>query len=205
MEDLFEVFNIEIGRYFLDGGDEIIRYNYSLGPDSVVFDVGGYVGDFTEIIYNKFGSNVYLFEPVKAYYKICKNRFLKNPNIRVNRLGISGNIGDYPIYINGDTTSSNSDSDINEIVKTTTLYESIRMTGVERINLLKLNIEGDEYNLLERAIIDRCIDKVDNMQIQYHININNCVERRKKIAEELKKTHILEWKYDWVWESWKKK
>jgi FkbM family methyltransferase len=203
MENSIEVFENEIERYFSDGGDSSLRYNYGLNSDSIVFDVGGYLGDFANEIYERFGSNIYIFEPVKSYYNICHNRFLKNDKVSVISLGISGKTGKSPIYINGDMTSSNIESRVKRIIKTTTLDRAMKDCKVERIDLLKLNIEGDEYNLLDVAIKDKCIERINNIQVQYHLNVNNCEARKEKITKELQKTHTLEWKYDWVWESWK--
>jgi FkbM family methyltransferase len=58
----------EFDRWFADGGDEKYRYNYSLNEDSLVFDLGGYEGKFTERIYHKYKCNIYVFEPDKKLY-----------------------------------------------------------------------------------------------------------------------------------------
>ena len=49
-----------------DNGDHTLRLDYDLNEDSIVFDVGGYRGDFTSAIFNKYNCNVYVFEPVSA-------------------------------------------------------------------------------------------------------------------------------------------
>ena len=40
-------------NWLRDGGEKL-RYHYELTEDSVVFDLGAYVGDFSKRIYNKY-------------------------------------------------------------------------------------------------------------------------------------------------------
>ena len=70
-------------RWYADGGDLKLRYNYSLNSDSIVVDLGGYKGDFADIIHTKFNSNVYVFEPFKEFYNVIEERFNSNEKIRV--------------------------------------------------------------------------------------------------------------------------
>lgn len=40
---------------------ENLRYNYDLNEDSVVFDLGGYKGEWTEKIFSKYRCYIYVF------------------------------------------------------------------------------------------------------------------------------------------------
>ena len=51
---------VERTKWYRDKGDENLRLEYNLYEDSIVFDVGGYVGDFAEKISKKFGCKIYL-------------------------------------------------------------------------------------------------------------------------------------------------
>lgn len=197
------LFKSEIERYFKDGADEALRYRYNLDSNSVVFDIGGYLGDFADVIRNKFSSKVFIFEPVQEYYNLCRERFLNDSSVNSFHYGIGGSNKNSLIYMNGDATSSNIGSGETESIEIRTLKYAMESNNIERINLMKINIEGDEYALLESAIEDGLMGMVDNIQVQYHLIDDHCQSRKEKITEELKKTHDLEWKYDWVWESWK--
>jgi FkbM family methyltransferase len=203
MESNSNIFEREIERYYIDGGNESLRFNYQLDKKSIVFDVGGYIGDFSYVIHKKFRSKIFLFEPVKSCYSICLYRFSSTNSIILKNYGISGSTGESKIFIDGDKTSSHLESEHSEVIETKTLKDAMNSLNVKKIDLLKLNIEGDEYDLLEKAIEDKCISKIKNIQIQFHMNVDNYEERKEKITKELEKTHILQWKYDWVWESWK--
>ena len=54
-----------------NGKDFLI--NYDLNSDSVLFEVGGFLGEWVNKMYNKYNCNVYVFEPVLTYY----NRLIK--------------------------------------------------------------------------------------------------------------------------------
>ena len=77
--------------------------------------------------------------------------------------------------------------------------------NIKKIDLLKLNIEGSEYDVLEKLLNDGKIDIIENIQVQFHTFIDNCVDRRNNIREKLKNTHIETYCYEFVWENWKKK
>ena len=47
-------------------------------------------------------------------------------------------------------------------------------------------------------------EKIENVQVQFHKNIENCEVRRKNIQEILKKTHVLTYNYDFIWENWQR-
>lgn len=203
MEEINDIFERELLRYYAEGGDDALRYNYPLNKDSIVFDLGGYKGDFSYIINKKFGCNCFLFEPLDSYFSECVKRFSNNPKILPFKYGIKKRTEKVKIYPNDDGTSTNIVGEKYETVYTKGLLEVIKQLDIDKIDLIKINIEGDEYDVLEQAILDNSIHKISNIQVQYHQWIDNCEERRNEITKRLEETHSLEWKYDWVWESWK--
>lgn len=78
------------------------------------------------------------------------------------------------------------------------------MTTIKNINLLKINIEGGEYDLLEHIIQHNLQEKIENIQVQFHKNIDDSECRRKNIQQLLKKTHVLTYNYDFIWENWQR-
>ena len=69
-------------------------------------------------------------------------------------------------------------------------------------DLLKLNIEGGEFSVLE-ALLDRdLVKKIGNIQVQFHGCIPDAAARRDKIRERLAATHHLTYDAPFVWENW---
>ena len=85
------------------------------------------------------------------------------------------------------------------------ITEVIKDLDIEKIDLLKLNIEGSEYDLLEKLIKSGLISTIDKLQIQFHENINDADLRRDRIRSDLNTTHKEIWSYYMVWERWDKK
>ena len=63
------------------------RVKHNLNKDSIVFDMGAYVGNYVESIYKRYGCNVYAFEPVERFYKILKLRFENDEKIKIFNSG----------------------------------------------------------------------------------------------------------------------
>ena len=96
-----------VRRWFADHGDETFRLNYQLDSSSIVFDVGGYLGDYAEAIYQKNGCRIYLFEPVTHFYGECVKRFSGKPSIVCLNYGLSSKSGWFEINLNNNESSFN--------------------------------------------------------------------------------------------------
>src|SRR4051794_9903313 len=69
-------------------GDKTRRLDYPLDSKSVVFDLGGYEGQWASDITARFGCQVHVFEPLPAYAEAIKARFAGNPRIKVYPFGL---------------------------------------------------------------------------------------------------------------------
>src|SRR6266702_4175836 len=94
-----------IKKWFADRGDETLRLDYPLDQTSIVFDVGGYRGDYADAIHKKFGCQVYVFEPVQTFYNDCVKRFSNNASITCLNYGLSSTSGWFEISLNNDNSS----------------------------------------------------------------------------------------------------
>lgn len=191
-------------RWFKDKGDENHRVNYDLNENSLVIDLGGYLGEWTEKIHNKYSCNVYVFEPVFKYYNNIVEKFKNNSKIKVFNLGLSG-LND-EVIIKHDNASSSIfiENGVEEKIKLVKYYDFINDNKIDHIDLIKINIEGSEYELLEHIIENNLHVKIKNLQIQFHKTFNDSEEKREKIRKVLSLTHKLTYDYTFVWENWEK-
>jgi hypothetical protein len=74
--------------------------------------------------------------------------------------------------------------------------------SVEKIDLIKINIEGGEYELLSRLIETGLIDKINNIQVQFHEVTSTSLSEMHIIQQSLSKTHKPTYQYEFVWENW---
>ena len=194
----------------------------NLDKNSIVFDLGGYKGDYANDINNICNCKLFLFEPWPDYYWGCVSRFKKNDNISCFNFGLGSNNEKILMFYDKDGT--NTFIDRNPILGHThasmTNYEDfIKSHGIQFIDLMKINTEGGEFDLLEFLTQDsnkELISKIGKIQIQFHDFVPGAIERRDKIISKLRDTHVENWNTNgddsitergniqviWKWEEW---
>jgi FkbM family methyltransferase len=202
-------FTVEVTRWFRDKGDETLRLDYpELNENSIVFDIGGYVGDFAEEINERYGCKVYIFEPNPKFYKMCVDRFLSNEKVMPLNYGLSDKDGVFTLSDSVDGSSFLNPSHTNKQgieCQVKEIFKTLNKLNVSNIDLMKINIEGGEYPLLLHMASKNELTLVNQYQIQFHTFIDDAVSMRDKIIVALSKTHKRTWCYTFVWENWRKK
>jgi FkbM family methyltransferase len=193
----------EIGRWFNDRGDYTHNITYDLNENSIIMDLGGYTGVWVQQMIEKYNPNVYILEPVPSFYDGMVSKFKNNPKVRLLNAGVGIEDREGIIYMSGDGSSSNLTNGDNINVKFNTLETILNNFGLEYVDLIQINIEGDEYSLLENMILTGLINKFKNIQIQFHLGIENDVERREKIRNNLLDNGFkIKFDYPFFWEAW---
>lgn len=198
-------FSVSVKKWKRDRGDALLRTEYPLHSDSVVLDVGGYAGDFANELSEKFGCRIFVFEPMPRFYETCSNRFRSNPNITVLNYGLGARNEELELSDSDDGSSFCRDNSGKKSVKACIRdVESVwNDLGLDRVDLIKINIEGGEYPLLDRMLECDLANKVANFQIQFHDFIADAKSLRSQVRNRLAETHSEQWCYEFVWESWR--
>jgi len=190
---------------------ETKRYNYPLNSDSIIFDVGGYRGDFASEWVSKVDPTIYIFEPfIDLHTSHLHSRFKNNDKVQYFRYGLSDFNGDANLARSGTEAGSISydmnekfpNSDSVNVRKFSEVYSEL---GSPKVDLIKINIEGEEYPLLNHILDEGLINNFKYIQIQYHDFIKDAGEKRAKIVERMRETHNCQWEFPWIWESWERK
>jgi len=184
---------------------EEMRYDYPhLDEYSTVWDIGGYKGDFAYNINKKYGCVVQVFEPIEYYYVQLVSRFNNNPDIFINNFALSSDNGTAYMTVHDDRSSLHMGSRDIPVV-TRDIAEFMKdENGGEDIDLMKINIEGEEFNLLTHMIDNKMMYMVNHLQVQFHKFMHEADTRRSIIQDKLVRTHKLNWNYDFIWESWER-
>ena len=191
--------------WFAVAGDKTLRLDYDLDENSLVFDIGGYEGNWTSEIFNKYACNVHIFEPVRSFYTIIKNKFSHNKKTVINNFGLSNISKTELICLSADKSSVFEIFEETEEIKLVKISDYINNNNIEIIDLIKINIEGGEYDLLTDLIETGLVSKVKNIQVQFHDFIDNSEQKMLCIQEKLSETHEITYQYKYVWENWKLK
>lgn len=187
-------------------GDKAMRLEYDLSTSALVLDVGGYEGQWASDIVARFGCRVHVFEPVPQYALKIERRFARNPLVTVHPFGLS--VEDARVHANlaGDSTShvrSRSGDDIT--IELRGAEAVFRDLDIKHVDLMKLNIEGAEYALLDHLIETGLINRIADLQVQFHDLGAGSAEDVTRLRARLAASHDPTFVFDFVWENWRRR
>ena len=121
-----------------------------------VLDVGASVGLFTQWILDRFGrdTEVIAFEPNPVAIQGFKDVHGQRPNVKLYEAAAASEAGEIELGINpqNSTISSVNMATENKIkVKAVTIESAMAEQGWEKADLLKMDIEGAEYDIFEKT------------------------------------------------------
>lgn len=195
----------ELLRWQLDAGDKEQRFAYPLNSESNVIDLGGYDGQWASDLFSRYLSNIYVFEAIPDFAGIISRRFSRNSKISTYPFAIGKESRVDRISLDGVGSSMFRGADKGIVVRVEDASKLFEICNITHCDLLKINIEGGEYEVLPRLIETGIISAIDNLQIQFHNLGPDSLGLMSAIQTELSKTHVLTWQYIWVWENWKRK
>ena len=205
---LKDEFTIQVKKWFADRGDQTLRLEYpELTSDSIVFDLGGYLGDFSAAIIERYNCKIYIFEPHPEYFSKCIKRFSSYKNVKVFNYGLADKDGEFLLSNQSDGSSFiNPNHAKKDGIKCVArdVFGVLKEQNITSVDLMKINIEGGEFPLMEHIISCGKQSIVRQYQIQFHNFVEKAVDRRIQISRALSETHIRTWCYTFVWENWRK-
>lgn len=183
------------------GGDAKFRYSYPLTNDSLVLDLGGYKGEFAEKIFNQYGCSIEVYEPVAAFYNQCVAKFRGNDRVAIKKFGVADKNTSVEIGLAKDGSSVYVEGSQTERID---IVDIVEVIGSRQIALLKINVEGPEFEIMERIITLGLQSQVRDFQIQFHDfdSVRDPIGRREAIQQALAKTHRKTYDFPFVWENW---
>lgn len=193
-----------VRKWMADNGDKTLRLDYDLNEESVVIDGGGYVGGWSTDIYNKYKCNIYIFEPVKYYFDLLTKKFIENDKVHVYHVGLSNSNKDIDISISSDSSSVYNKNGKMENIKLVDIKSFLGDLDIDKVDLMKLNVEGEEYNILDRMIETDMVKDFDNLQIQFHRFVDKYDDRKKFIDSKILTSHTTTYEYNYVWVNYKR-
>lgn len=190
-------------RWIIDRGDEFLFFNYPLNSKSIVIDIGGYKGFFSDEIISLYDPTIYILEPVQEYFLILKNKYAKNKKVKIFNFGLSDKNITRDIYLSGDGSSLIKKGNKSEKIKLVDTAIFFKKIGL--VDLVSINIEGSEYEVLDKLISTSLINNIKYLQVQFHEFIPNSIKMRNSIVKLILKTHKIKYSYPFVWESFELK
>jgi FkbM family methyltransferase len=164
------------GAYIESSGEavlfDLVRRR-DAADNAVIFDVGSNIGDFTAAAFQTLGAGVtvHAFEPAHEVFQRLSARFRGNDRIILNNVAAGCEAGEHSLFgVEHDSGMASLIqrkfrdevfSTFQEPVKVIRLSDYCSARGIERINLLKTDVEGLELEVFrgaESLFKDRKID-----------------------------------------------
>jgi FkbM family methyltransferase len=152
------------------------------GPPAVVFDIGASHGDFAGRVAELLpDAAIHCFEPGAQAFAHLERRFAGNPRVVLNRIAVAARAGTATLYDYSATPGSPHASLLAETfrdiypapaegaeVATTALDAYAASRGIDRIDYLKIDVEGAERAVLEGARRLLAERRVDHVQLEFN-------------------------------------
>ena len=183
-----------------------LMYDVELDHGGVVFDVGAHHGDWCSVIAARYAPTLYAFEPDPMSSPRLRAALAVHPKATALRYGLGAASATAHLTLAGPGSSlygagASFGTRAVEIRDVVAVLETLAPTGVD---LMKVNIEGGEYDLLDRVIAGGWLPRVRQLLVQFHEWHPKAYRRRRAIRRALARTHHEVWGYAWLWELWRR-
>ena len=194
-------------RWEDDNGDFTKILDYPIDENSQVIELGGYIGEWTEKLVNKFNPKLLIIEPVPKFVKKLKDKFEDNTKVVIDNSAISTSNKTIQLHVLESSTSESIKVSNNKLsAKAYNIEHFVEKYNLSKIDLIQVNIECEEYPLLLHWINTDFLKNVRFIQIQFHTFCDDYEEKYFIISEGLKNLGFeIRYRYDFVWESWENK
>ncbi len=152
--------------FFSNGEERFLQALFEqLSGPVVLFDVGGNVGGYSEILVNECSRrtlkyDLHIFEPTVSCFSILQSKFSDNHSVRLNNVGVSSSPRSTEIFYDReksgfaslyrrDLSSLNVEMGEKETISLIRLDDYIATNAISGIDFLKIDIEGHELHAFE--------------------------------------------------------
>lgn len=174
------------------------KYEFKLDPTSVVIDAGCHKGCWTREITRRYDCWVIGYEPIPEFWRQAIEN--QTEKVTIYQCGIGSSDHEAIFEVRGDSTTEYGAKEGVETC-TATVVDVAHLKHMHP-SLIKINIEGGEYDLLNRMLWCGLAQVTPDILVQFHTNIELYEQRYENIAHQLSETHELTFKEMFIWECW---
>lgn len=165
-----------------------------------ILDVGANIGKYALLCNTIFESRciIYAFEPTAFAFDTLKKKTINLHNIKSYNVGLGDSIKVVEIFYNslGSVQSSivdNVTTKFKESINLTTIDDFCNINQIKKIHILKIDVEGYEYNVLKGGL--ERINNVDYIQFEFgnkQVSSRNFLEDFINILDNFKIYRLIQ-------------
>lgn len=154
--------------------DIYTKGNCRVEEHDTVFDVGGNIGLFSYYSICRGAKEVYCFEPSPVSAACVRENF-KFSNLFLEEVAVSNKNGKIEFFDDQNDSICSSmfketSSSKKIICDSVNLIDYIKNKNIKKVNYLKLDCEGAEYDIIESLPDDFLFYDVEKICVEYHMN-----------------------------------
>ena len=182
---------------------DLVMMHNQVPEDGIVIDIGTYKGEYADLITKRFNCNVFCYEPDTQLYKELLIKFGVFPKVTLNNIAI-GEAGTRKLYLSKNRLANSFYREWAKsmlFIEVNTVPLSSIMRNFPKVDILKLNCEGAEYEILDDLIKNDMLGWFGEILIQFHKTEN----KKRKWDLETKLEESFDKVYDYKIQLWRKR
>jgi FkbM family methyltransferase len=199
--------------YFAGKQNPQILVDVDLPTGAMVLDVGAYEGSWSMRLLNRPSLQdrndvrIHAFEPEPSAIERCRDTVANEQRIELHPFGLGGSQRREQLNVEGPGSSIYADPLAVRALESVAIElrdvaEVLASINAEFIDLIKINIEGGEFELIDRLHETGWLGRTRTLIVQFHEFAPDAYRARRRNRRQLKQTHHCTWNYAWVYERW---
>jgi FkbM family methyltransferase len=199
-------YNKELIRFVLEGGDRYL-YEHALDSNSLVMDVGSHEGTYADAVFHRYHCRMHCFEPMPAHFSQLARRLQAEPGVRLQQVALGDRTCQIAMSVKGPAAAQAGFFRRRQLVQMQDVAD-VFATLDQDLDLLKIDIGGGEYALLQRMLEKDLLRRCRKVLVRFHdqpISRRLATKLRRDLINGIERTHDAIFSYPFVWEGWQRK
>lgn len=155
--------------------DRCYEKYFEVESGDVVMDIGASVGPFTYSILNKNPKHVFCLEPSDREFKVLVKNTMGNQVTQINKgISIVNSVIETDMMFGGEN-----------VMESITFKKLITLFGLEKIDFMKTDCEGGEYDIFTEDNLDYIINNVKKISGEWHLKNPEEKLKFRKFRDEI--------------------
>jgi FkbM family methyltransferase len=184
-----------------------------LPSGAVALDLGAFEGEWSRRLLARADTEgvedlrIHAFEPEPGAVDHLLATVGQDPRVVIHPFGLAGRDRREPLSIGGPGSSVFDNPSVPSALGVTEIDlrdidAVLGDLGVDRVDFVKINIEGGEFEVLDRLHASGWLARTGTLIVQFHEFAPGAHRARRRNRRQLAETHRCTWNHAWIYERW---